>query len=178
MMKRWGSLGIGTLAGAFLLGGSLLFAAPSAQADLLESAEFIACEFYSELLGVGELVCDFWECDPSADDCDKVCGAIKKGCRKEGQKAKEAANQVCDAFKKEGKTLCNTADDKSACKEDVSEAGKDCRNFSKALGSETKDECSEADLAAECKDVCLGGELFEDLILAIWGELLCEDLAL
>jgi hypothetical protein len=156
MARWWGSAGIGALASASLVLGLSLFAPTSARAQCTEAED--AAFSLLELIGeVGQAIDNDFGTNPSQQDCEKICKAGGKGCKKATSDILKATRNLFKAAEKVAKVLCKTAADPKACKADIKLEKKLEKEVEAQVKADFKAACEDVDIASACIDACNTG---------------------
>lgn len=156
MVKQRVSFGFGALVGALLLVGIALLTASPAQAQVIDDEDFdnLGCGIFEAYVVGNAEFCGIVSCDPSADDCAKVCKRSSKACVKTAKSTARLFKTIVKAELKVAKLLCRTTPDPRACKQGFRPAKKELNSLIKMLSEQTKSECVSSSLVEGCEAVC------------------------
>ena len=154
---KYRQFGFGTLAGAVLLGGIVLFAAPRAQAGEFnpgEIGEEAVCLIFELITEVGLEVCNEFNCSPDERDCERICTEIGRGCFRTSRAAIIAFWTGVRSSSNAAKLECATIEDP--------EERRACKQFVRLLKGEVREEVVIArDLVRE---ICRGEFFFDECL--------------
>ena len=163
--------GLYTLAGALLVGGIALLAAPQAQAQAgplfddyfdLDPASFegLGCVIFEGIVNDSARMCDGYgghtgiDCTVETDDCTKLCATESRVCWKSNKALLKMTKKNVGMAVKVAKRLCKLTIEPTACKEALKSAKQNFKVDLKIVMANVKSECIDPALITSCEAVC------------------------